>query len=92
MAGNSLGGWVALELAKAGRALSATGLCSAGFWTRPLGPRGGPDVRRIGRALLPLVPAFVRSTGEAGVLCWAPRSAIPSACRRPRRRGSSAPT
>jgi pimeloyl-ACP methyl ester carboxylesterase len=63
VAGNSLGGWVALELAKADRALSATGLCSAGFWTRPLGPRGGPDVRRIGRRLLPLVPALVRSTG-----------------------------
>jgi pimeloyl-ACP methyl ester carboxylesterase len=61
VAGNSLGGWVAFELAKAGRALSATGLCSAGFWTRPLGPRGGPDVRRIGRSLLPLVPALVRS-------------------------------
>jgi pimeloyl-ACP methyl ester carboxylesterase len=61
VAGNSLGGWVALELAKAGRALSAAGVCSAGFWTRPLGPRGGPDVRRIGRALLPLVPALVRS-------------------------------
>jgi pimeloyl-ACP methyl ester carboxylesterase len=61
VAGNSLGGWVALELAKAGRALSATGLCSAGFWTRPLGPRAGPDVRRIGRGLLPLVPALVRS-------------------------------
>ncbi len=52
---------MALELAKAGRALSATGLCSAGFWTRPLGPRGGPDVRRAGRALLPLIPALVRS-------------------------------
>jgi pimeloyl-ACP methyl ester carboxylesterase len=61
VAGNSLGGWVALELAKAGRALSAAGLCSAGFWTRPLGPRGGPDVRRIGRRLLPLVPALMRS-------------------------------
>jgi pimeloyl-ACP methyl ester carboxylesterase len=61
VAGNSLGGWVALELARAGRALSAAGLCSAGFWTRPLGPRGGPDVRRIGRALLPLLPAIVRT-------------------------------
>jgi pimeloyl-ACP methyl ester carboxylesterase len=63
VAGNSLGGWVALELAQAGRALSAAGLCSAGFWTRPLGPRGGPDVRRIGRALLPLLPALVRTAG-----------------------------
>lgn len=61
VAGNSLGGWVALELAKAERALSVTGLCSAGFWKRPLGPRDGPNVRRIGRALLPLIPAIVRS-------------------------------
>ena len=68
VAGNSLGGWVALELAKAGRALSATGVCSAGFWTRPLGPRGGPDVRRIGRRLLPLVPALTRSEGGRRLL------------------------
>ena len=68
VAGNSLGGWVAFELAKAGRALSATGLCAAGFWTRPLGPRGGPDVRRIGRALLPLVPALARSARGRRVL------------------------
>lgn len=68
VAGNSLGGWVALELAKAGRALTAAGLCSAGFWTRPLGPRDGPDVRRIGRALLPLLPALVRSAAGRRVL------------------------
>jgi pimeloyl-ACP methyl ester carboxylesterase len=61
VAGNSLGGWVALELAKRGRALSAAGLCSAGFWERPLGPRGGPDVRGFGRALLPVIPAFTHS-------------------------------
>lgn len=33
VAGNSLGGWLALELARAGRAASATGLSPAGFWT-----------------------------------------------------------
>ena len=68
VAGNSLGGWVALELARAGRALSAAGVCSAGFWSRPLGPRGGPDVRRVGRVLLPLVPALVRSASGRRVL------------------------
>jgi pimeloyl-ACP methyl ester carboxylesterase len=62
VAGNSLGGWVALELAKAGRALSVTGLCTAGFWKRPLGPRPGADVRRIGRALLPLLAPVLRSS------------------------------
>ncbi len=61
VAGNSLGGWVALELAKAGRALSVAGLCTAGFWKRPLGPRPGGDVRRAGRALLPILPTLLRS-------------------------------
>ena len=61
VAGNSLGGWVALELAKAGRALSVTGLSAAGLWSRPLGPRPGFPIRRVGRALLPLVPALARS-------------------------------
>jgi pimeloyl-ACP methyl ester carboxylesterase len=61
VAGNSLGGWVALELAKAGRALSVTGLSTAGLWRRPLGPRPGADLRRIGRAMLPLLPVLLRS-------------------------------
>jgi pimeloyl-ACP methyl ester carboxylesterase len=61
VAGNSLGGWVALELAKAGRALSVAGLCTAGFWKRPLGPRPGSDVRRVGRLLLPILPALLRT-------------------------------
>jgi pimeloyl-ACP methyl ester carboxylesterase len=61
VAGNSLGGWVALELAKAGRALSVAGLSTAGLWKRPLGPRPGRDVRRIGRTLLPLLPLLLRT-------------------------------
>jgi pimeloyl-ACP methyl ester carboxylesterase len=60
LAGNSLGGWVALELAGLGRALSVTGLSPAGFWARPLGPRSSPT-RRAGRALLPLIGPLVRS-------------------------------
>ena len=60
VAGNSLRGWVALELAKSGRALSVAALSSAGFWARPLGPRASP-VRTLGRALLPIVPVLVRS-------------------------------
>ena len=61
VAGNSLGGWVALEVAKAGRALSVAGLSTAGLWRRPLGPRPGADIRRIGRALLPVLPALMRT-------------------------------
>lgn len=34
MAGNSLGGWVAIELARRGRALSVTALSPAGAWAR----------------------------------------------------------
>lgn len=60
LAGNSLGGWVALELAKLGRARSVTGLCAAGFWSRPLGPRPS-RTRSVGRAVLPLVPLLSRS-------------------------------
>jgi pimeloyl-ACP methyl ester carboxylesterase len=61
VAGNSLGGWVALELAKAGRALSVAGLCTAGLWSDPLGPRPGRDVRELGRKLLPVLPTMLRT-------------------------------
>jgi pimeloyl-ACP methyl ester carboxylesterase len=61
VAGNSLGGWVALELAKLGRAVSVAGLCTAGLWSRPLGPRPGRDVRSLGRRLLPVLPTMLRS-------------------------------
>ncbi len=42
--GNSLGGWLALELAVRGRALSTTALAPAGGWTP-----GSPEARRLGR-------------------------------------------
>lgn len=59
--GCSLGGWVALELARSGRALSVTALNSAGLWRRPLGERPGGSVRRIARALSPALSAFART-------------------------------
>jgi pimeloyl-ACP methyl ester carboxylesterase len=40
VAGNSLGGWVALEMGRAGWAASVTALSPAGLWRRPLGRRG----------------------------------------------------
>ena len=61
VAGNSLGGWVALEVARAGRALSVAGLCTAGLWARPLGPRPGRDLRPLGRRLLPVLPTLMRT-------------------------------
>ena len=42
VAGNSLGGWVALEMGRCGWAASVTTLSPAGLWSRPLGePTGG---------------------------------------------------
>lgn len=54
VAGISLGGWVALEFAKTDRCLSVTGLCTAGFWRRVLGPRP-ESARRTARRLLPVL-------------------------------------
>ena len=42
--GNSLGGWLALELAARGRALSVTALSPAGGWTH-----GGRETKRLAR-------------------------------------------
>jgi len=60
VAGISLGGWVALEFAKLDRCLSVTGLCPAGFWARPLGPR--PEAARgAARALVPLLRPLLQT-------------------------------
>ncbi len=62
LVGNSLGGWVALELARARRAASVTAIAPAGFWPRPLGPK--PMVmRNLSRVLRPALPALLRSDG-----------------------------
>jgi pimeloyl-ACP methyl ester carboxylesterase len=60
VAGISLGGWVALELGKTGRARSVTAICAAGLWPRALGPRRN-GARKAARALVPLLPLIVRS-------------------------------
>ncbi len=39
VAGNSLGGWVALEMGRSGWAASVTALSPAGLWRKPLGKR-----------------------------------------------------
>ena len=68
VAGISLGGWVALELAKSDRCLSVTALCPAGFWARPLGPR--PEMARgAARGLVPLLrPLLQTARGRRLVL------------------------
>lgn len=63
VAGNSLGGWVALELALQGRAGAVTAIAPAGLWPEPLAPKRG-IARMVARAALPLVPAVVAA--EAG--------------------------
>lgn len=58
--GNSLGGWVAMELALLGRASSVTAIAPAGLWPRALGPK--PSIaRRVGTAALPAIPYLMRS-------------------------------
>lgn len=59
VAGNSLGGWVALEMAKAGNAASACLLSPAGLWQNPLGPRS-VNTRGLAKRLKPLVLAAAR--------------------------------
>lgn len=54
VAGNSLGGWVALELAARGAARSVTALSPAGLWAQPLAPNGAL-AHRFARAALPLL-------------------------------------
>ncbi len=59
VAGNSLGGWVGLEMGRAGWAASVTALSPAGLWQDPLGDRRF-DSRRLARRLRPLVSAALR--------------------------------
>ncbi|MFD7843416.1 alpha/beta fold hydrolase [Nocardia sp. NPDC059764] len=59
IAGNSLGGWIALELARRGRARSVTAVASAGLWSR--GSRHADRLRlkfRLGAFLAPLSRGF----------------------------------
>lgn len=66
VAGNSLGGWIALELARRGRAASVTALSPAGFWNEPERIYGHLFLRitRFGaRTLLPAGPALTARPG-----------------------------
>jgi pimeloyl-ACP methyl ester carboxylesterase len=59
VAGNSLGGWVALEMGRAGWAASVTAISPAGLWRTPLGERR-LDTHRWARWLRPLVSLALR--------------------------------
>ncbi len=54
VAGISLGGWVAIESGRMGRASGVVGLCTAGFWERPLGPK-----RSVARVMAKLASPFL---------------------------------
>jgi pimeloyl-ACP methyl ester carboxylesterase len=60
MAGNSLGAWAALELAKVGRAASVCAISPAGLWRRPLGPRR-IDSHGWALRLRPVMPLLLAS-------------------------------
>jgi len=60
VAGVSLGGWVALELALAGEASAVTAIAPAGLWPAPLQPRRS-RARRLARALSPVLPLLLRT-------------------------------
>ena len=64
LAGNSLGGWVALELGKTERTRSVTALCPAGLWGAPFDPAGAPALggaQRAARSVRPLLPLLMVS-------------------------------
>lgn len=63
-AGNSLGGWISLELAKQGRALSATGLSPAGFhngWERLFQRTSLAFARRAARLIAPRADRLMKA-------------------------------
>jgi len=72
VAGNSLGGLIALELAARGRAASVTALSPAGFWTSPGQLRYAIAMNRVmlaaGRLIGPLGPALSRSTAGKALI------------------------
>jgi pimeloyl-ACP methyl ester carboxylesterase len=63
VAGNSLGAWVGLEMAKRGQVSSVVGISVAGLWREPLGPRRY-DTQGLGRLLGPLLGVMLNT--EAG--------------------------
>ena len=59
VAGNSLGGWVAMEMALAGKAENATAIAPAGLWRAPLVAK--PTIgQKFAKAFYPLMPALTR--------------------------------
>jgi pimeloyl-ACP methyl ester carboxylesterase len=70
--GNSLGGWVGLELGLSGVAERVTAIAPAGLWPEPLVPRQG-IAHRVSRALLPLIGRVATTAAGRSLLL---RSAV----------------
>ena len=71
--GNSLGGWIGLELAKRGRASAVTALSPAGFWTPRERAFCIATLRfdaAASRALLPVAPIALRNPLPRTALLW----------------------
>jgi pimeloyl-ACP methyl ester carboxylesterase len=66
LVGNSMGGGIALELARAGRASSVTAISPVGLWT--------PRELRFCQHSLRLTLAAVRTAPALCACCWAARS------------------
>jgi pimeloyl-ACP methyl ester carboxylesterase len=64
VAGNSLGGWVALELALRGAVLSATAIAPAGLWPSPLVPKPSAAHVLAGRLLALVGPMAATGPGR----------------------------
>jgi pimeloyl-ACP methyl ester carboxylesterase len=83
VAGYSMGGWVALELNRAGRALSTCALCPAGFWNRRESAYCKASLRNIRATLRLLGGATVTVAGNATLRRVANRQTFEHADRIP---------
>ncbi len=67
LVGNSMGGWMALDLARRGRALSVLAISPAGFWPQPTPGSKRPaatklrEALKMGRRTRPVLPLLYRS-------------------------------
>lgn len=60
LVGSSLGGWISLELALSGRAVSVTALAPAGLWTAGLVPVVAHANRWLARTVDPIAPVLLK--------------------------------
>ncbi|MGB0955472.1 MAG: alpha/beta fold hydrolase [Panacagrimonas sp.] len=79
-AGNSLGGWLSLEMARRGRALSVTAFSPAGAWSRHRDVRRLQRLFRFAYAVLPVTLALL---GWASRFSWVRRLLGGLTMRRP---------